>query len=105
MIGRTKEEEQASHRPVLHITLSGAPHDLEPTYAAQKERNATLDRIISVAVCLPTSSRSLSVTVGSFLSRRRHLALRLSVLVVVVFVLGFVEERSDEMEDAVSHVR
>jgi hypothetical protein len=39
-------------------------------------------------------------------SRLGHLAVRLPVLAVVVeLVLGLVEERSDEVEDAVSHVR
>jgi hypothetical protein len=39
-------------------------------------------------------------------SRLGHLALRFCVLAVVVeLVLGLVEERSDEVEDAVYHVR
>jgi len=38
------------------------------------------------------------------LSSSRHLALSLPVLVMVVLVLSFMEERSDEVQDTVLYV-
>jgi hypothetical protein len=52
------------------------------------------------------ASRLFKVLSSSLDSRLRHLALRLRVLVVfVVLVLGFVDERSDEVQNPVSYVR
>jgi hypothetical protein len=48
---------------------------------------------------------SLLRFIRSSRGRLRHLTRSLSVLMVIVLVLGFVEERGDEVENAVLYVR